>query len=353
MTIQILENISLNSFTTIKTGGPARFLITCGNEAEIGSALDFAAGRNLPALVLGGGSNLLISDQGYAGVVIQNNIQGMSFDDHGNVVVGAGVVWDLFVAETVGRKLAGIEALSGIPGTAGATPIQNVGAYGQEVSDTISSVKAIHRKTKSTRIFSKSECAFGYRDSVFKRSERDQWVIVEVTFKLSGTPVEPTYKELLVAVTESPSLENAHPGEKIAMIRDQVLKIRARKGMVLNSEDPDTRSLGSYFMNPIVTTTDKNRVVEIWATRAPGQPVPAYSVGQDLWKIPAAWLIESSGISKGFALGNARVSTKHVLALTNPGHASTSDILSLERLIEKSVADAFGITLKREPELIG
>ncbi len=347
------ENVSLSTYTTIRTGGPARWFVTCKTESAIVDALAFAATNQLKVLVLGAGSNLLVSDNGFLGLVIQVALDHLHFGDSGLVVAGAGVDWDKFVEETCVRGLSGLESMSGIPGKVGATPVQNVGAYGQEVCETIVEVRAVNIASFSARIFSAAECAFAYRQSRFKSSEKGHWIITEVTFKLSGSSTpNPQYDELQKSLAADPRWLGGGRVQKIMAVREHVIKIRSSKGMVLDISDPDTNSLGSFFLNPIVSTDEKARIFSLAAKKALLPQPTAHSVGDNLWKLSAAWLIENSGVKKGDQIHGARVSTKHVLALTNPSTASTADVLALAAHIQKQVREMFGVELVQEPVYI-
>jgi UDP-N-acetylmuramate dehydrogenase len=352
--ITVSENISLKDRTTIQTGGEARYFICCTSEDHVKEGLKFARSKGIPVLVMGGGSNLLIADEGFRGVVLDMSIHDLVFDNDHSVTAGAGVSWDALVSEACRRGLSGIEAMSGIPGRVGATPVQNVGAYGQEVSDTISKVRALNRDTMEIREFTNQDCQFSYRHSKFKTREGAPWIILAVTFVLDAIH-EPTvkYEELKKALFADQRWTTVSRVEKITMIRDHVLRIRSLKGMVLDPQDPDTRSLGSFFVNPIVDRPALDRVIQI-ATERNLMPQPvAHPVGDNLWKLSAAWLIDKAGIQKGQYLGKARVSTKHVLALTNPSvSATTAEILALAALVQRNVHAMFGIMLIREPVLV-
>ena len=352
--IEAKENIPLKHLTTLGTGGPARWFISCYSVADIVDALKFAKARNLQVFVLGGGSNLLVSDQGFNGLVIHITLKDLTYDPKGLVTAGAGVNWDHFVKTSCQRGFTGIEALSGIPGLVGASPMQNVGAYGQDVSETIASVTAIHRNTLETKTFSKDDCEFSYRQSRFKSKEKNLWIITSVQFRLSGIS-EPAakYDELKKSLASDDKWTSGSRLQKINTIREHVLKIRASKGMVINPLDPDTRSVGSFFVNPIVTTSIKDHVTQVALKLGTSHPPAAYPAGDNLWKLSAAWLIEHSGVTKGFTLGRVRVSTKHVLALTNPGDGSTKEILALADHVQSTVNSSFGILLEREPTFIG
>jgi len=352
--LKLLENISLKDHTTIGTGGSARFFLRCVSDDEIKQALTFAKTRNLDVFTLGGGSNLLIADDGFSGLVLQVATESVSIKVDGTVVASAGVNWDSLVTECCRRGLSGIEALAGIPGSVGATPIQNVGAYGQEVASVITEVHAIEKSTLRSMIFTSEECRFGYRQSRFKAEDSGKFIITSVGFKLSSTDIPtPRYEELRVSLLSDPKWQSGSREEKIILVRDHVLKIRKSKGMVLDPKDPDTRSVGSFFVNPVVSTALKDNISSIAAREGSLKPFIAHPAGDGQWKISAAWLIENSGIKKGQSLGGARVSNKHVLALTNPGTATTRDILELAKLITSTVEQKYGIRLEREPILLG
>lgn len=352
--VAIKENISLKQLSTIQTGGPAEFLAVCKNDRDIIDALHYAKARALPVEVLGGGSNSLISDAGVKGLVLKIELEGFTVNESGLAVVSAGVSWDFFVAEMCRQAMTGVEALSGIPGLVGATPIQNVGAYGQEVSETIKSVRAIHRQTFKTHTFSNDDCRFSYRNSRFKSEEPGQWIVTEVTFQLDPTAQpSPRYEELKRAVLNDSRWSESSRGEKILLTREHVLKIRAAKGMVINPSDADSVSLGSFFTNPLINDSMRG-AIEQKAKDLKTKTTPIFHrSGDNLWKASAAWLIENSGISKGFTLGSAKISSKHVLAITNPGNATTSDILKLQMFVEDAVYKTFSIRLEREPVFLG
>jgi UDP-N-acetylmuramate dehydrogenase len=335
----------LSDHTTLRLGGPARSWVRATTEAELVDAVRRADEAGEPVLVLAGGSNLVVTDDGFPGTVVEVATTGVEpdvVDDDptcGGVVakVAAGESWDAFVATAVERGWVGVEALSGIPGSVGATPIQNVGAYGQEVSQTIASVRVWDRTLRGFRTFAAAECGFGYRTSRFK-ADPSRHVVVEVTFQLRqgalGAPV--TYAELAKAL-------GIELGARAAMtdVRRAVLALRAGKGMVLDAADHDTWSAGSFFTNPVLAA---DRVPE----GAPAWPQPDGSV-----KTSAAWLIEHSGFGKGYGDGPARLSTKHTLALSNRGDATTADLLALAREIRDGVEARFAIRLVNEPVLVG
>ena len=343
--IKITENVPLAPITTLGVGGPARFFAECGTESEVIAAADFAENHRLDLFVLGGGSNLLVADKGFDGLVAKIDLRGIVKHDSGNnevfIDAAAGEDWDAFVAFAVENDLAGIECMSGIPGRVGGTPVQNVGAYGQEVAETIVKVRCLDRSKKEIVELSGDECGFSYRKSIFNSSERDRYVVLNVTFRLvsSGEP-QLKYKELNEYFNgPSPTLSN---------VREAVISIRRRKSMVIESGDPNSRSAGSFFKNPIVSE-------EFYRTLANGydSTVPHFAAGEEKVKIPAAWLIEQSGFNKGFRLGNAGISSNHSLAIVNRGGASAAEIVNLMKIIQAEVRTKFGVDLQPEPVFLG
>jgi UDP-N-acetylmuramate dehydrogenase len=332
----------LNQYTSLRVGGPAKNFVNVSTEAEIIAAIE-AAGDS-PVLILGGGSNVLIADAGFEGTVIHiaNNQAESEVDacSGATLTIGAGEDWDAFVAVTINRGFAGLETLSGIPGTVGAAPIQNIGAYGHEVSEFITRVRTYDRQAKAIKTFTNSECEFEYRNSHFKKHP-GRYIVLSVQFQLRigeiSTPI--TYAELAnklgIAVGEKAS---------VAETRTAVMELRAAKGMLLNPEDKDSWSAGSFFTNPIVSA-------DIAVALPEGAPQWLTSDGRV--KTSAAWLIQNSGIDKGQTHGGARVSTKHVLALTNTGSATAEEIAQLAREVRASVKEKFGITLEPEVNLVG
>jgi UDP-N-acetylmuramate dehydrogenase len=344
---------SLAGYTTLGLGGPARNFISAAGDAELIESVRSADAAGEPVLLIGGGSNLVISDDGFPGTVIHVNTRGLARAEAGegvvDVTVAAGEDWDHVVAATVADGLAGLETLSGIPGRAGATPIQNVGAYGREVAEVITRVRVYDRQEDQIKVIPNERCFFAYRTSLFKAAG-PRHVVLDATFRLARQPMSMPvkYAELATELGVAPG-ERAGAGE----VRSAVLKIRARKGMVLNPGDPDTRSAGSFFTNPVISAAEFARVEAVATARDAG-PVPRYPAGEGLVKVPAAWLIEHSGFTKGYgAPAPARVSTKHTLALTNTGAATTADLVALAREIRAGVQAAFGVTLTPEPTLIG
>ena len=345
----------LRDHTTLRLGGAARHWVEATTEAALVEAVSSADAAGTPLLVLGGGSNLVVADEGFGGTVVHVATRGVVPDADvceigpdgepahcGGVVVrvAAGEPWDAFVAEAVAREWVGIEALSGIPGLVGGTPVQNVGAYGQEVADTIASVRTWDRVDRTQRTFAAADCGFGYRTSRFK-AEPGRYVVLEVTFQFTqgslGAPVR--YAELARTLgVEAGSRASA------AAVRDAVLALRRSKGMVLDPDDHDTWSAGSFFTNPVLTASQAAQLPE----DAPRWPQPDGTV-----KSSAAWLIEHAGFGKGHGSGPARLSTKHTLALTNRGGATTADLLALAREVREGVERAFGVRLVNEPVLVG
>ncbi len=296
--------------------------------------------RGEPLLVLGGGSNLVVGDDGFDGTVLRIATRGRTVSSDGLVTAAAGEPWDEFVAAAVADELAGVEALSGIPGLVGAVPMQNVGAYGQDVSETIVRVRAWDRDASRIVTFERSDCRFAYRSSVFRG--KDRHVILDVTFALSpsrvGRPVR--YAEL------AKGLGVAEGGEApLALVRDTVIALRRKKGMVVDPSDPDTRSAGSFFTNPILDASEVARLGDV-----PKFPEPDGRI-----KVSAAWLIERAGFSRGFTLdGRAAISSKHALALTNKtGDATAADLVALARHIRAGVRERFGVVLENEPVFVG
>jgi UDP-N-acetylmuramate dehydrogenase len=332
----------LAAFTTLRLGGPPGTLTVVSDPDEAVTTMRKAAAEARPVLVLAGGSNVVISDDGFPGTVLLLRTTGIRVveEDDDNVVVrvAAGESWDDFVAYAVTNGYSGVECLSGIPGSAGATPIQNVGAYGQEVGHTIVAVHAYDTRHDSVRVMSPVECQFAYRKSVFKGNDR--FVVLEVDFRLarSGESAPIRYAELARTL-------GVEPGDRVplAQAREAVRKLRAGKGMVLDPDDRDTWSVGSFFTNPVISG-------EAWAALALDAP---HWPGEDgTVKIPAAWLIEHAGFPKGFAGDGVAISSKHTLALTNRGEGTTTGLLDLARTIRDGVKDRFGIELHPEPVLV-
>jgi UDP-N-acetylmuramate dehydrogenase len=302
--------------------------------------------RGVPLFVLGGGSNVVIADGGFGGLVLQMAIAGVTVAEgpDGTIVTsGAGEPWDGLVESVVGRGLCGVECLSGIPGTVGGTPIQNVGAYGQEVSAAIQSVVALDRSTSGLVDLASGDCGFAYRMSRFKGPDAGRFVVCEVRYRLRRGPPTVAYPDV-VSELESRRIT----GPALSDVREAVLAIRRRKGMVLDPDDPDTRSVGSFFMNPVVSAAERERLAV-----SAGERVPGYAQHDGRVKIPAAWLIERSGFRKGHAEGAVGLSTRHPLAIINRGEATTRAVLGFAARIKRAVIDWGGIWLRPEPEFVG
>lgn len=344
--LDIEDEVPLAPLTSLGLGGPARHFARVSDEPALVEALRWAQDRGIRVAILAGGSNIIVPDEGYPGLVVHMSIGGLELDDAGFARVGAGTRWEDVVEAAVARGLAGIECLTGIPGSTGATPIQNVGAYGQEVSSVIDSVRAIDRVTLSPSELSAADCGFGYRDSTFKR-EPECLVVTEVRFRMrpGGAPTV-RYAELE---------RHVEPGASLDAVRNTVLELRRRKSMVLDPDDPNRRSAGSFFLNPIVSSVEAQRIVE-HAVRAgivaAPDDVPRHPAGCDRTKLAAGWLIEKSGIAKGTRRGPVGVSSKHALALVHHGGGTTADLLALGDEIRARVEDEFGVRLQREPRLL-
>ena len=347
MTIQ--ENIPLAPLTTLQVGGAARYFAAAASEAEVHEGTQFAKSKQLPLVILGGGSNLVVADSGWPGFVLRVAIGGItrqSTDDTALFSVGAGVGWDDFVAQAVAGNCAGVECLSGIPGSVGGTPVQNVGAYGQEVSDTIESVRALDLQQGRIVVLSNEACCFRYRTSIFNTTERGRHIILQVSYRLKqGTAPSLRYADLkqhFSSWTTPPSLSD---------VREAVRQIRRSKGMLIVAGDDDCRSAGSFFKNPVLSEPqfqDLRRRAEVR-----GLEIPSYPALAAQHKVSAAWLVEHSGFSKGYTLGPARISSKHALALVNCGQASATDILGLKEQIQNQVQESWGILLDPEPVFVG
>ena len=346
---KLQENVRLASLTTLKIGGNARYFVRAETEDHVAEAVRFADENNLNLFILGGGSNVLIADSGFDGLVLQVAIRGSVSESTHNlelgtrnsklITVGAGEDWDGFVAYCVENDLAGVECLSGIPGFVGGTPVQNVGAYGQEVAETILSVRCFDRKTQDFVTLANADCGFTYRTSIFNSTDRDRYIVLSVTYALEhGGGAKVVYKDLIEHFGGiQPSL-----GE----VREAVWTIRRSKSMVIDANDPNSRSAGSFFKNPVV---EMSKLEEI---RASFERVPYFEFGEKV-KIPAAWLIENAGFNKGFTMNNAGISTKHTLALINRGGATAVEMIALKKKIQETVAAKFGIDLQPEPVFIG
>jgi UDP-N-acetylmuramate dehydrogenase len=342
----IKENVALAPFTTFRIGGPARYFIEAATEDAVVDAIHFAREKKLSVFILGGGSNLLVSDEGFPGIVIKVGIAGVEWEpDQGRTLVsaGAGEDWDRLVTVCVDRNLAGVECLSGIPGSVGGTPVQNVGAYGQEVSEVLRNVRAYDREVDRVISLSREECRFEYRSSLFNTVARDRYIVLQVTYSLdtNGSPAI-RYPDV------QREFEDGSLPLTLANVRTVVRRIRARKAMLITEGDPDCRSAGSFFKNPIVTEEEFTRLQSSAGSGLPRYPATAGHV-----KTSAAWLIEHAGFSRGYSIGSAGISTKHTLAIVNKGGATARDILRLADEIRRRVQDQFGICLIPEPVFLG
>ena len=332
----------LSQYTSLRVGGPATKIVQVSTEAQIIAAIEEAG--DTPILIMGGGTNVLIADKGFEGTVIRisnNSVQSeVDACSGATLTIGAGEDWDVFVQTTIDRGFAGLETLSGIPGTVGAAPIQNIGAYGHEVSEFITRVRTYDRQEKALKTFTNSECQFSYRNSLFK-SHPGRYVVLDVQFQIRrGEFSDPiTYLELAKKL-------GVQPGDKASVgeTRKAVLELRASKGMLLSPEDHDSWSAGSFFTNPIISQQ---------AADALPNAAPKWPLNDGRVKVSAAWLIENAGMHKGDEVGGARISTKHVLALTNSGDATAADIVELAKRARNQVKEMFGIILEAEVNLIG
>jgi UDP-N-acetylmuramate dehydrogenase len=344
--MKFLEHVPLAPYTTFQIGGPARWFGEAASEDDIAAGVTFAGEHQLPLFILGGGSNLLVSDAGFPGLVLRIALHGISSkQENGCLIVSAaaGEDWDGLVAYAVAANAAGVECLSGIPGTVGGTPVQNVGAYGQEVSQTIVTVRAFDRKTLRFRDLPAADCGFSYRRSIFNSTQRERYVVSRVDYALrKDAPASIVYADLsryfAARNGAAPTLEE---------VRNAVRSIRAQKGMLLVSGDADCRSAGSFFKNPVVPVTVLESLSQELGVEK--QSIPAYPAQEGEVKLSAAWLIERAGYQKGFALGNAGISSRHTLALINRGGASAAEVVALRDKVTDTIASRFGIRLEPEP----
>ncbi len=339
----------LAPLTTLKVGGPARFFAEARRADEVREALDFARSRKLPVFVLGGGSNLVVSQAGWPGVVLKVAICGIQHSGEGDRVIfdaGAGEDWDKLAALAVAQKCAGIECLSGIPGSVGGTPVQNVGAYGQEVAETIASVTALERESGREVRFSNAECGFRYRTSIFNTSHRDKYVILRVSYALrpdGASHIEyADLKRYFAGWLRPPTL---------AETREAVRQIRASKAMLILPGEEDSRSAGSFFKNPVLSAAQFDDV-RARATLK-NLTVPSYPALEAERKVSAAWLVEYSGFAKGYGSGRVGISRKHALAIVNRGGATAAEIIALKDHIQQRVEDIWGVKLEPEPVFVG
>jgi UDP-N-acetylmuramate dehydrogenase len=346
----VIENAPLAPLTTLGVGGPARWLYPVQTAEQVHRALEFARERAVPSWVLAGGSNCIIADGGLPGVVLQPTVMDGSSGIHeltlGQVRVAAGVPWGRLVAWTVERGWQGLEALAGIPGQVGAAPIQNIGAYGQEVADVIEWVEGYQVAEGGPRSWSRDHCQFGYRDSRFKRLAGEVVVTAVVMRLHPGAPGTVAYDQLAKALAERGIRQPT-----LGQISDTVVQLRRSKGMVVDPADADSRSCGSFFTNPLVDTATAETALQRLARR--GEAPPAWPQSDGRIKLSAAWLIERSGWQRGASQGRVGLSSKHSLAIVNKGGATAREVLAFAGLIADSVADCSGVRLEREPVLLG
>ena len=348
----LLENIPLAPLTTFKIGGASRYFVEGKSIGEVQEAVVFARSHDLPIFVLGGGSNLVVADAGWPGLTLKIAIPGIEQrsgrDENGKVLfeVGAGEPWDRFVSHAVMASCAGVECLSGIPGSVGGTPVQNVGAYGQEVSETIDAVQVLDLKDNQERELCPEACGFAYRASIFNSSERGRFIVLRVTYALTpGGEPRIAYADLKQHFAGRESNPN------LAETREAVRHIRARKGMLIVPGDVDAQSAGSFFKNPVLSDEEHENLKQRAAARR--LAVPSYPALEKLHKVSAAWLVEHSGFSKGFGFGNVGISSKHALAIVNRGGATAADLLAFKEQIQHRVEEIWGVRLEPEPVMVG
>jgi len=346
------ENVPLAPMTTLGIGGPACYYAEAETTTAISEGVRWAHSRSLPLFVLGGGSNLVVADGGLPGLVLRLSIRGIETrvdGDDVSVTAGAGEEWDPLVARCVGEEWAGFECLSGIPGRVGATPIQNVGAYGQEISETLVAVKAFDRATDVLVDLTATECEFGYRSSRFKTRDRGRFIITGVTYRLrAGGEPSVRYADLQRYLAD-----RGTPRASIADVREAVLAIRHLKAMVIDARDPDSCSVGSFFVNPTVTQDEYKEIKRLATRSSDVRDLPAFPASDGLIKLSAAWLIERAGVKRGYIHGNVGTSTKHALAIINRGGGTAGEVVELKNLIQKRVLEEFGVALTPEPVFVG
>jgi UDP-N-acetylmuramate dehydrogenase len=347
----IEENKPLAPFTTFGIGGSARWFVEAASEEEVAEAAGWAEERGVSLFVLGGGSNLLVSDAGFDGLALRVGLRGIATapDRTGQAIyrAAAGEEWEHFVQRTIEDHCAGVECLAGIPGTVGGTPVQNVGAYGQEVASVIERVRAFDLNERAFVEFSAAECGFAYRRSRFNSTDRGRFIVTRVDYRLTpgGAPTV-RYAELQRVLAEG--------GEpSLADVAAAVRRLRQSKGMLLVEGDPECRSAGSFFKNPIVAEEQVKAITERSGKEPPRFPAGLGVQGPGRVKVPAAWLIEQAGFTKGYALGNAGISSRHTLALVNRGGATATEVLALASQIAAAVEARFGIQLEMEPVMVG
>lgn len=346
------ENIPLAPLTTFGIGGTARFFVEAKSRSDVEEAVTFSRAKNLPLFILGGGSNVLFADSGWPGLVLKVAITGIDqrrgHNDEGKIrfEVGAGEIWDRFVSLAVAAKCAGVECLSGIPGSVGGTPVQNVSAYDQEVSETIESVEAFDLREGMLRELCKEACGFSYRASIFNTTERDRLIILRVTYALT-----PDGEPCLEYADLRKHFEGREMRPNLAETREAVRYIRARKGMLISPGEPNSQSVGSFFKNPVLSAEQHEDLRKRAAAR--GLSVPAYPALEKSKKVSAAWLVEHSGFARGYGFGHTGLSTKHALAIVNRGGATAAEVLALKDQIQHRVEELWGVRLEPEPVMVG
>ncbi|PYP87578.1 MAG: UDP-N-acetylenolpyruvoylglucosamine reductase [Blastocatellia bacterium AA13] len=348
----IAEHVTLAPFTTLGIGGPARYFAEATSTTDLLNGIEWARQRDLPLFVLGGGSNVVVSDEGFRGLVLRVQLRGIETRADGDRVIveaRAGEDWDSLVSFCVNKGLAGIECLSGIPGLVGATPVQNVGAYGQEISETVVSVEAVDLTTKNLVAISGEACGFAYRSSRFKAADRGRFVVTKVSYRLAPNGRASVRYPELKACLKNNGRENTDAAS-IKEVRAAVLAIRKRKAMVIDPSDPDSRSVGSFFVNPVTTRETLERVRSV-DTTLPG--IPNFPAGEEMVKLSAAWLIEQAGMRRGYVRGGVGISKKHTLAIINLGTGTAREVLALAEEMKSRVRDKFGIELVPEPVFVG
>jgi len=345
--VLIRENVPLAPMTTLGVGGGARYFTAARRVEEVSEAVAYAGNKNLPLFVLGGGSNLVVSDRGWPGLVLRIAITGIKRRSGSEIFeVGAGEEWDDFVAFAVGHNCAGVECLSGIPGSTGGTPIQNVGAYGQEVAETIDTVHVLDTRDHQIRQLSKGECRFTYRTSLFNSGERGRFIVLRVDFALQqGGEPRLAYSDL------KRYFDGGRERATLGATREAVRQIRASKGMLITAGAEDSASAGSFFKNPMLSHNEYQSVHQLAQER--GLQVPHFPALDSYLKLSAAWLVETSGFHKGYSRGRVGISRRHALAIVNRGGATAAEVVSLKDEIQRSVSKTWGIELQPEPVFVG
>jgi len=345
--MQVLENVPLAAYTTFGIGGPARWFVEASTESEVLEAVHLARQKDSPLFVLGGGSNLLVSDRGFPGLVLHVGLKGIEshvFEDLVRFSVAAGEDWDAFVSLVVDKNCGGIECLAGIPGSVGGTPVQNVGAYGQEVAETIRVVRALDLRTLSFVELTAQECGFAYRRSIFNTSDQGRYIVTQVKYELISQAVPViSYADLKQYFREKSTVPT------LEAVSSAVREIRRGKGMLIVPGDPDCRSAGSFFKNPVISSEHFTQIL----AHAGSSSVPHYPAENGQVKVPAAWLLDQAGFHKGYLLGRAGISSKHTLALINRDGASAADVAALRDAIIAKVSEKFAIHLEPEPVWVG